>query len=151
MRVKVMFTLYHVYEKYITLCLKINTRILIKKYFIELPWWLSGKESACQYKRCGFCPWSRKIPHATRRAAEPMHHDYWACAIGPGSRNHWSLGALEPLLSNKRSHCNEKLLESSPSWPQLENSPHSNEDTAEPKINKGININFIKNTLLPKE
>ena len=29
-----------------------------------LPWWLSGKESACQYKRCRFNPWSEKIPHA---------------------------------------------------------------------------------------
>ena len=29
-----------------------------------LPWWLSGNESACQYKRCGFNPRSGKIPHA---------------------------------------------------------------------------------------
>ena len=28
-----------------------------------LPWWLSGKESACQCGRHGFDPWSRKIPH----------------------------------------------------------------------------------------
>ena len=33
-----------------------------------LPWWLSGKESACQCRRhrrcrrCGFCPWVGKIP-----------------------------------------------------------------------------------------
>ena len=30
-----------------------------------LPWWLSGKESACQCrrcKRCGFSPWVGKIP-----------------------------------------------------------------------------------------
>ena len=30
-----------------------------------LPWWLSSKESTCQCKRCGFDPWSGKIPHAT--------------------------------------------------------------------------------------
>ena len=24
--------------------------------------WLSGKESACQSRRCGFNPWIRKIP-----------------------------------------------------------------------------------------
>ena len=38
----------------------------------ELPWWLSGKESACQcrrYKRCRFDPWVRKIPR--RRARQP--------------------------------------------------------------------------------
>ena len=27
-----------------------------------LPWWLSGKESACQCMRHGFDPWVRKIP-----------------------------------------------------------------------------------------
>ena len=29
-----------------------------------LPWWVSDKESACQCRRHGFDPWSRKIPHA---------------------------------------------------------------------------------------
>ena len=28
---------------------------------IGLPWWLSGKESACQCRRCGFDPWVGKI------------------------------------------------------------------------------------------
>ena len=27
-----------------------------------LPWWLSGKESACQCRRCGFDTWAGKIP-----------------------------------------------------------------------------------------
>ena len=27
-----------------------------------LPWWFSGKGSACQCRRCGFNPWVRKIP-----------------------------------------------------------------------------------------
>ena len=27
-----------------------------------LPWWFSGKESACQFRRCGFNSWVRKIP-----------------------------------------------------------------------------------------
>ena len=30
--------------------------------FNWLPWWLTGKESACQCKRLGFHPWVRKIP-----------------------------------------------------------------------------------------
>ena len=30
----------------------------------ELPWWLSGKESACQCKRHEFSPWSGRIPDA---------------------------------------------------------------------------------------
>ena len=32
----------------------------IKKRKIRLPWCLSGKESACQYRRHKFNPWSRK-------------------------------------------------------------------------------------------
>ena len=28
----------------------------------EAPWWLRRKESACQYRRCGFNPGIRKIP-----------------------------------------------------------------------------------------
>ena len=27
-----------------------------------LPWWLSGKEPACQCRRHGFNPWAGKIP-----------------------------------------------------------------------------------------
>ena len=30
--------------------------------FNGLPWWLSGKESAYQCRRCGFNPWVGKIP-----------------------------------------------------------------------------------------
>ena len=29
-----------------------------------LPWWLSDKESACQYRRHRFDPWLGKISHA---------------------------------------------------------------------------------------
>ena len=28
----------------------------------KIPWWLSGKESACQSRKRGFNPWVRKIP-----------------------------------------------------------------------------------------
>ena len=28
------------------------------------PWWLSGKESAYQFRRHEFNPWSQKIPQA---------------------------------------------------------------------------------------
>ena len=30
------------------------------KVVFELPWWRSGKEPACQYRRCIFNPWVRK-------------------------------------------------------------------------------------------
>jgi len=32
-----------------------------------LPWWLSGKESACQCGRHRFDPWIGRIPHATEK------------------------------------------------------------------------------------
>ena len=32
---------------------------------LERPWWLSGKEFACQCRRHVFDPWSGKIPHAS--------------------------------------------------------------------------------------
>ena len=41
--------------------------LVAKKPNRGLPWWLSGKESACQYRRHGFDPWSWKIPHAAKQ------------------------------------------------------------------------------------
>ena len=42
-------------------------RLIFKTYkrlmqFNGLPWWFSGKESACRCRRCKFNPWIRKIP-----------------------------------------------------------------------------------------
>ena len=44
----------------------------------KFPWWLRGKESACQCRRHGFDPQSGKIPHGAEqlspcpRAEEPQ-------------------------------------------------------------------------------
>ena len=38
-------------------------------WLMELPRWLSGKESACRCRRHGFNPWVRKIP--CRRKWQP--------------------------------------------------------------------------------
>jgi len=38
--------------------------LIQQKTISGLPWWLSGKESACQCKRLAFDPWSWKIPYA---------------------------------------------------------------------------------------
>ena len=32
-----------------------------------LPWWFRGKESVCQYRRCGFHPWSGRTPLAAEQ------------------------------------------------------------------------------------
>ena len=49
-----------------------------------------------------------------RRATKPVRHNYWACALEPAS-HYWAHMPqllkpvrLEPMLRNKKSHCNEK-------------------------------------------
>ena len=37
-----------------------------------LPWWLSSKESACQYKRPGFDSWVLKIPWRRKWQPTPV-------------------------------------------------------------------------------
>ena len=50
-----------------------------------------------------------------RGATKPVRHNYWACALEPVSHNYWAREpqllkpvCLEPMLHNRRSHCNEK-------------------------------------------
>ena len=50
-----------------------------------------------------------------RGATKPVRHNYWACALEPAH--------LEPVLHNKKSHCNEKPThcnKSSPRSPRIE-------------------------------
>ena len=42
-------------------------RVSLKTLGEGLPWWLSGKESACQCKRHGFHPWTGRIQHITEQ------------------------------------------------------------------------------------
>ena len=37
-----------------------------------LPWWLSGKEPACQWSRCRFDPWVAKIPWRRKWLPTPI-------------------------------------------------------------------------------
>ena len=49
----------------------LSLSLLICKLGIGLPWWLSAKESACQFRSCkrrGFHPWIRKIPWRRKMA-----------------------------------------------------------------------------------
>ena len=45
--------------------------VLIHEIWPGLPRWLSGKESACQYRRCKFNPWVEKIPWSRKRHPTP--------------------------------------------------------------------------------
>ena len=75
--------------------------------------------------------WALVREDPTRRGAtKPVCHNYWACALEPVSHNYWARVPqllkpvrVEPVLCNKRSHCNEKPTD-------------GNEDPKQPKINK---------------
>ena len=69
------------------------------------------------------------------RATKPVHHNYWDCALEPASHNYWAFvpqllkpACLEPVLRNKKSHCNEKPVhrnEESPPLAATRESPHA--------------------------
>ena len=63
---KVMSLLFNMLSRLVITFLPRSKRLLIAWLLeIKLPWWLSGKESACQCKGHGFDPCSgKKIPHA---------------------------------------------------------------------------------------
>ena len=83
------------------------------------PWWLSGKKSALQSWRCGFNPWSGKIPYAAEQlspcptTAESVLQSSRVSTTEPTCCNYWSPLAVDPVL-HKRSHHNEKPAH--PSW-----------------------------------
>ena len=116
------------------------TSLVVQWLSIHLPmqmwvWSLTQEDPTC----CG--------------ATQPVCCNFWACALGSRSPNHWSPHMPEPVPCNKRSHskweARELQLESSPCSPQLFHmlefvwdwgSTHSNEETAQPKINKYIKL-----------
>ena len=56
---------------------------------VGLPWWLSGKESTCQCRGCGFYPWVGKIPWRRKWQHTPV--------FLPGeSHEHRSLSGYSP-------------------------------------------------------
>ena len=48
-------------------------------------WWLSGKESACQGRRCGFKPWVGEIPLG-KGNGNPLQY---SCLENPMDRGAW--------------------------------------------------------------
>ena len=94
----------------VSICTNVSLK---KKIHCGLPWWLSGKESACLCRRHGFDPWSRKILHAIEQlipcttTVEPMLYSPGTATTEPLCHNYWRPSALEPVL-HKRSCRNEK-------------------------------------------
>ena len=62
-----------------------------------LPWWLSGKESACQCRRCEFDPWVGKNPW--RKKWQPIQY---SCPGNPMDRGAW--GWLQFMGSQRVGH-----------------------------------------------
>ena len=66
-----------------------------------LSWWFSGKEFACQCRRCGFNPWVRKIPWRRKWQPTPV--------LLPGKSHGWrSLAGYSPW-GCKESDTTERL------------------------------------------
>ena len=82
---------------------------LAKEKKTGLPWRLSGKEPACQYKRHGFDPWSEEILRAMEQltpctaTTAPLLQSLGAATTEPTCRNYWSPHTREPVLWNKGS------------------------------------------------
>ena len=105
---------------------------------MKLPGWLSGKESACQYRgRYRFDSWVWEDP-TCHRATKPMRHNYWACALAPRNHNCWAHTSqlLKPTCPRARALQQERplQLEDSPCSLQREESPRCNKDSVWPKI-----------------
>ena len=121
----------------------------IKKINRGLRWWLSGEESALQRRRHGLDPWSEKIPRAAEHrglcaatteprttTTEPRTATTEPCATTAGACAPGAC-ALQQERPPQREAC-EPQLEGAPHPArcllQLEKSPSSNEDPAQPKI-----------------
>ena len=82
---------FYVHIEYYEQCQNNHKIVPLTWEYPGLPWWLSGKEFACQPRRLGFDPWSGKIPHASE-------------LLSPNAAL-YSLPTLEPELHIRRSRC----------------------------------------------
>ena len=93
-----------------------------------LSWRLSGQESTCQCRRHGFALWSGRVPHAEEQLsliATTTETVLWSLETTTAEATHhsfWRPRALEPMLCNKRSHCNERPVYHDEEEPLLEKS-----------------------------
>ena len=80
--------------------------------------------------------------HPTCLGATNPGHSYWACALEPRSHNCWAhmLQLLKPGCPWARAPQRETPLQWEDCMLQLERSPCSNEDPAQPNINKWISV-----------
>ena len=105
-----------------------------KRQYAGLPWWLRGKESAYQCRRHRFNPWYRKIPHAAKQlnpwatTTEPVLWSPWDALLSQRVTTMEARVPWSPCSSTRKATAVRGPA------PELENSPHSSEDSAQPKI-----------------
>ena len=79
------------------MCVYVDTYTHVYTHTCGLPRCLSGKESACQCRRCRFHPWVGKIPWRRKWQPSPV--------FLPGeSHGQRSLGGYSPLESESQTH-----------------------------------------------
>ena len=116
-----------------------------------LPWWLRGKEPACQCRIQAFEPWSGAVGHL-RLCPTILSMCSRVGAAKPESTCclHWSLLGREPTLNNKRNHRTETHTHhnqrEAPACCKQRKIPRCNEDPDQPKtkINNIIYTKFKK-------
>ena len=69
-----------------------------KTWGLGLPWWSSGRESACQCRGRGFDLWSGKIPHAFFTVQ--LSHPYMTTGKTIALTRQTFIGTVMPLLFN---------------------------------------------------
>ena len=74
----------------------INQSITLK---LGLPWWLSGREPACQCRRQEFSPWSGKLPHTAVHQASLSFTISWSLLKFISLELVMPIQASHPLLS----------------------------------------------------
>ena len=103
----------------------LSLTFLIYKIRVRLPWWLYGKESACQRRRHGFNRRSRRIPQVAEH-------------LSPCTPTHFRAQEPQPLTPHTTCPtAPAQHQERSRHLPELEKSLCSKKDPAQPKrINK---------------
>ena len=111
-----------------------------KKEEERLPWWFSGTESACQCRRHEFDPWSGKIPYATEQLSlctTTTERVLWSPRTTTAETCvPRSLCSTTGKAVTVRSLCTAARM--APTTTRGKKSSHSNEDAAQPKINKNF-------------
>ena len=74
-----------------------------------LPWWLSGKESACQCSRHGFNPWAGKIPWRKKWQPTPVFLPGKSHGQKPGGRQSMKPQRVRHDLATEQQQCNNHI------------------------------------------